>query len=234
MKAILLAAGFGTRLRPLTDTIPKCLVPIHGKPLLGYWFDLLFKSGIEKVLVNTHYLPEPVRAFVNASPWREKIELVHEDEILGTGGTIIANREFYSREPILVAHADNLTDTDFPAFMAAHLSRPSHAAMSLLAFEVEDPRSAGILELSEDNLVQQFHEKVDNPPGNLANGAVYILEAEIIDAIEAVGRPVVDFVTEVIPDFMGRIYAFESKRFHMDIGSHERLRAAHEQYPKPE
>lgn len=233
MKAVLLAAGFGTRLRPLTDTIPKCLVPIHGRPLLGYWFDLLFKAGIERVLVNTHYLPDPVREFVRTSPWRDRIELVHEAEILGTGGTIIANRGFFGREPMMVAHADNLTDTDLPAFMAAHATRPAAAAMTLLAFEVEDPSSAGILELSADNLVQHFHEKVANPPGKLANGALYILEPEMVDAIEAVGRPVVDFVTEVVPHFMGRIYAVESKRFHMDIGSYERLKTAHEQYPLP-
>src|SRR5688572_30374554 len=106
MRALLLAGGLGTRLRPLTDRIPKCLVPIHGKPLLEYWLDLLFQGGVETALVNTHYLPEPVRAFVEASHWRDRITLVHEDVLLGTGGTVLRNREFFGGEAFIVAHAD--------------------------------------------------------------------------------------------------------------------------------
>jgi mannose-1-phosphate guanylyltransferase len=68
MRALLLAAGKGTRLRPLTDTVPKCLVPIHGRPLLAYWLDLLFSDGIERALITTHWLPEQVRGFVATSP----------------------------------------------------------------------------------------------------------------------------------------------------------------------
>ena len=86
MRALLLAAGLGTRLRPITDHVPKCLVPIHGKPLLGYWLDMLLPNGVERVLVNTHYLPQAVQAFVAESAWRDSIEMVHEDELLGTGG----------------------------------------------------------------------------------------------------------------------------------------------------
>ncbi len=88
MRALLLAAGLGMRLRPLTDTVPKCLVPIRGKPLLGYWLELFLGGGVERVLVNTHHLPETVRHFVAESPWRERIALVHEDRLLGTGGPL--------------------------------------------------------------------------------------------------------------------------------------------------
>ena len=83
MRALLLAAGLGTRLRPLTETVPKCLVPIHGKPLLDYWLEHLFDAGIERVLINLHWLPDVVRAHVAASPWNDRIDLVHERESAG-------------------------------------------------------------------------------------------------------------------------------------------------------
>src|SRR4051812_7326728 len=103
MRALLLAAGFGTRLRPITDTTPKALVPVHGRPLLGYWLDLLFEGGVERALINTHYLADQVRAFAAASPWRDRIDLTHEDELLGTGGTLVANRAYFAGRPLLLA-----------------------------------------------------------------------------------------------------------------------------------
>src|SRR5258708_3459839 len=112
MKALLLAAGLGTRLRPITNHIPKCLVPIKQKPLLAYWLDLLLPNGIDELLINTHYLPEAVEDFVNQSPWRDRITLVHEDELLGTGGTLLKNRNFFKNESFFIGHADNLTRFD--------------------------------------------------------------------------------------------------------------------------
>src|SRR6185436_15356190 len=112
MRALLLAAGLGTRLRPLTDSVPKCLVPVQGRPLLDYWLELLAPGGIERMLINTHYLPQQVRDFVARSRWREGITLVHEEKLLGTGGTVLANRAFFGAAAFMVAHADNLTRFD--------------------------------------------------------------------------------------------------------------------------
>lgn len=91
MKAFLLAAGLGTRLRPLTDTIPKCLVPINGKPLLQYWIDLFEKHGIDEVCINLHYLSDQVVNFIKANPSKIKWHLSYEPELLGSGGTIFSN-----------------------------------------------------------------------------------------------------------------------------------------------
>src|SRR5260221_14266717 len=99
MKALLLAAGFGTRLRPITDQVPKCLVPVQQKPLLAYWLDLLFPKHVLKMLINTHYLPEQVRQFINTSSWSDRVTLVHEEELLGTGGTALKNRDFLQGGP---------------------------------------------------------------------------------------------------------------------------------------
>jgi len=233
MRALLLAAGIGSRLRPLTDTVPKCLVPIHGRPLLANWFDLLFFAGIDRVLINTHHLADKVQSFVMSSPWRERIDLVNEDILLGTGGTIVANHTYFGRGPLLLAHADNLTDLDLRSFAAAHTARPDGCVLTMLAFRTDDPKSCGILELDQAGIVRAFHEKVGTPPGNLANAAVYILEPEIVDYALGLNKPIVDFQTEIIPAFLNRIYAVEHRGYHRDIGDSESLRRAQIEFPKP-
>ncbi|WP_315763342.1 MULTISPECIES: nucleotidyltransferase family protein [unclassified Bradyrhizobium] len=227
MRALLLAAGIGSRLRPLTSTTPKCLVEIHGRPLLDYWLDLVFSGGIERALLNTHWLADQVRAHVEQSPWRSRIDLVHEDELLGTGGTVLANRGWFGNESFLVAHADNLTDFDVAGLIAAHGKRPAGCIMTMLAFRTDDPSSCGILELDRENRVIAFHEKVANPPGNLANGAVYVFAPEVIEDVAALGKPIVDLSTEIIPNYLGRILCVETAGYHRDIGNPESLRRAH-------
>ncbi len=226
MRALLLAGGFGMRLLPITATTAKCMVEINGRPLLDYWLELLFDAGIERVLVNTHWLAEQVEAFVKASRWAQQIDLVHEGELLGTGGTVLANREWFAGQPFMVAHADNLTDFDVRGLIEAHRTRPGGHAITMLGFRTDTPRSCGILELNKRGTVVAFHEKVDDPPGNLANGAVYIFEPEVMESIAAIGRPQVDLSTEIIPDFVGRILCVETSGYHRDIGTHESLRRA--------
>ncbi len=230
MKALLLAAGLGTRLRPITDTIPKCLVPIHGKPLLGYWLDMLLPDGIDRILINTHYLPDAVRSFVAASRWKDAVELVHEDELLGTGGTIVKNRTFFGDRPFLVAHADNLTRFDVKAFAARHAARAPGVEITMMTFATDAPRSCGIVELDDRGIVMAFHEKVSNPPGNHANAAVYIFDPTAVDFMESLRKPFVDVSTEVIPRFLGRIQTFHNTDYHRDIGTPESLAAAEQEF----
>lgn len=226
MRALLLAAGLGTRLRPVTDHVPKCLVPVRGKPLLEYWLDLLLPAGIESILLNTHYLPEKVRQFVERSRWRSRISMVYEDVLLGTGGTVLKNRAFFGNEPFIVAHADNLTRFDVRAFMARHHARPAGVEITMMTFDTDEPRSCGIVEENVDGVVVAFHEKVDNPPGNHANAAVYIFESSVIDFLGGFDRDVIDLSTEVIPHYMRRICTFHNHDYHRDIGNPESLRLA--------
>ena len=230
MKALLLAAGLGTRLRPLTDTIPKCLVPIHGRPLLGYWFDLLLDGGFERILVNTHYLPDAVRAFVSGSRWRSKVDLVHEANILGTGGTLLANRKWLEGQAFLVAHADNLTRFDAGGFVVSHAARPRDCAITMMTFDTDAPQSCGIVE-EQAGVVVAFHEKVANPPGTRANAAVYIFEPEVLDFLASLGKPVIDLSTEVLPQFLGRIHTFHNTWYHRDIGTLASLALAEREFP---
>ena len=230
MRALLLAAGRGERLRPITDTVPKCLVEIDGRPLLDYWFDLFFGAGIERILINTHWLASPVERHIAGSRWRSQIDLTHEESLLGTGGTALANREWLLGEPFLLAHADNLTDFDVAGLLHAHQTRPPDHAITMLGFRTDDPSSCGILELNAENTVVAFHEKVKNPPGNLANGAVYVFEPSVVDTIAAMGKGVVDLSTEVIPAFLGRIRCVETDGYHRDIGNQESLRRANSDF----
>jgi len=219
MRALLLAGGMGTRLRPLTNRVPKCLVPIHGRPLLEYWLDLLLPSGIECVLINTHYLPDQVRGYVAASPWCSRITLVHEESLLGTGGTVLANADFFANDSFMVAHADNLTCFSVSDFIKAHESRPQGAAITMMTFLTDVPQSCGIVELDGAGLVQAFHEKMPHPPGNQANAAVYIFAPEVVTFMRGLGKPVVDLSTEVIPHFLGRITTWLNTDYHRDIGT---------------
>lgn len=226
MKALLLAAGLGTRLRPITDTTPKCLVPIRGKALLGYWLDLLMPNGIERVLINTHYLPQQVERYVAQSRWRAAIDLVHEDSLLGTGGTLLRNRHYFDGEAMMLAHADNLTRFDVGGFLHAHAQRPDGVEITMMTFDTDVPRTCGIVELDAAGVVIAFHEKVENPPGHRANAAVYILEPSVIDFIASLGKPVVDLSTEVLPHFLGRIHTYHNAIYHRDIGTPESLAQA--------
>ena len=226
MKAILLAAGFGTRLRPLTFNIPKCLVPINGKPLLQIWLERLTESSFENFLINTHYLSNQVNDFVNSSEFKEKCILKNEVNLLGTAGTVLANLDFIGEDECMLVHADNYCLANFCDFIGAHNKRPSSCLMTMMTFRTDIPSSCGIVELDENNVVIGFHEKVKSPPGNLANGAIYIISKEMISFLKKYFLDASDFSTEILPNFLGRIYSYETSDIFLDIGSPEALRKA--------
>ena len=221
MKTILLSAGFGTRLRPLTDNIPKCLVPIKGKPLLQIWLERLTDSGFEEFLINTHYLSNQVNDFINDSKFKNKCILKYEKILLGTAGTLLSNLNFIGEDECILIHADNYCLANFNEFIIAHNQRPSNCLMTMMIFRTDNPSSCGIVELDENNVVIGFHEKVKFPPGNLANGALYILSSELMKIIEENFSTVTDFSTEILHHFIGKIYTYETNELFMDIGTPE-------------
>lgn len=131
----------------------------------------------------------------------------------------------------MVVHADNLSRFPVRAFIAAHRNRPAGAMMTMMTFDTDAPQTCGIVELDAQGLVQHFHEKVANPPGTRANGAVYIVESEIVDFIAGLGRTFVDLSTDVIPHFMGRIATYHNTGYHRDIGTVESLHKAEAEFP---
>lgn len=219
MRAILLAAGFGTRLRPITDSIPKCLVPIRGQPLLEIWLDKLICANLKPILVNTHYRSEQVASYVATSAHRGDITLIYEPELLGTAGTLMENLSFYEDQDGLLAHSDNLCRLNLVDLVAAHEQRPPECLITMLIFRTDNPSACGIVELDTRGVVFGFHEKVASPPGNLANGAVYILSAELINQfLVGLSKPK-DFSADVLPLLLGRIYTLTTNDLFMDVGT---------------
>ena len=221
MRALLLAAGLGTRLRPLTESVPKCLVPIKGIPLLGIWLERLTQANIGPFLINTHYLANKVKGFIDESNHHNQVTLINEIELKGTAGTLIENLDFFQSEDGLLIHADNYCLADFTAFQQAHFNRPQECLMTMMTFRTTNPSSCGIVVLNERGVVVGFHEKIERPPGNLANGAVYILAAELLDWLGADFQFATDFSTEILNRLVGRIYSYETNEVFLDIGTPE-------------
>ena len=219
MKVMLLAAGLGTRLRPLTNATPKCLMPIGGRPLLQIGLDRLTFVGLGPFLVNTHNLAPVVREFVASGPFLDQVELVHEETLLGTAGTLIENLKFFDSGDGLLIHADNYCEADFGAFVRAHHNRPPECLMTMMTFHTNTPWTCGIVELDKCGVVQGFHEKSHNPPGCQASGAIYILSPELLKRFDGEYSGFTDFSTQVIPLLMGKIYAWHCDDLFIDIGS---------------
>ena len=221
MKVILLSAGFGYRLKPLTNKTPKCLVTINGVPLLKIWINRLSRQGLGPFLVNTHYLKDQVEKFVNSLNNSNKVTLKNEEELLGTAGTLISNIDFFEGKDGLLIHADNYCLADFREFIKAHNNRPKKCLLTMMTFQTETPKTCGILELDSNNVVKAIHEKTDNPPGKLANGAIYILSSELLFFLKNQKKTISDFSTEILPKLIGKIYTFETSETFIDIGTKE-------------
>ena len=146
MKAFLLAAGVGSRLRPITDTTPKCMLAIDGRPLLDIWLDAFDHAGINEVLVNLHHLPDVVRRHLAARAAPPSVRIFFEPELLGSAGTLLANRQWVAGEELFLAcNADNLTDFDLRSLVDAH--RTHDALATLAVFHSQNPSAGGVVEL---------------------------------------------------------------------------------------
>ena len=226
VRALLLCAGTGSRLRPLTDEWPKPLMPIGGRPLLEHWLESLRSLGVREVLVNVHHQAEQMVRFLERPRYRGWVSIAHETHPLGTAGTLLANREFFDSCTTLLVHADNWCQCDLGAFVAFHLDRrPEGCPATMMTFDTATPGACGIVETDPAGVVVGFHEKVADPLGTLANGAVYLLEPELLDWL-AHHPDVRDFSTEVIPNFLGRIATWHNSGIHRDIGTPEMLALA--------
>jgi mannose-1-phosphate guanylyltransferase len=225
-RALLLAAGMGTRLAPLTDIWPKCLMPVCGRPLLEYWLHALGELGVESVLINLHYRAGDVCSFLQQEEYRDWVGVDYEEELLGTGGTLLKNKKKFEDCTTLLIHADNLCVCDMRAFVDFHMhKRPPHTLMTLMTFETSNPQSCGIVELDEDGVVVGFHEKSANPPGNLASAAVFLLEPQVFDWLEMNNNKVFDLSRDALPLLLGKMATWHNVGLMQDIGNIEDLRA---------
>jgi histidinol-phosphate phosphatase family protein len=223
--AMLLAGGLGTRLRPLTDATPKCLVPIGGRPLLDYWVDRLAEAGIATARINTHAHATQVRDYIASVDAEGRLRLAesHEPELLGSAGTIAANADLADdADLVLVIYADNLSDVDLRALLAYHSRHDD--PMTMMLFRAPDPRACGIAELDERGRVVGFAEKPERPASELANAGLYVLDAAAYREIAAMRAFDIGF--DVLPRFVGRMRGWFWGGYHRDIGTYEALEQA--------
>jgi len=233
LKALLLAAGKGTRLRPYTYHAPKCLVEIGGEPLLGRWLKNLERIGCQRTLINTHYLSEKVEEYLLALKLdKMELETIYEKELLGTAGTLLANKKFFDGATGLLIHSDNYTNTDLSLLIEAHHQRPSNCELTMLTFNTKTPESCGIVLTDSKGVVQQFYEKESDPPGRTANGAIYVFDQPFLDNLCLQNQRVKDFSRDVLPQMVGHIFTFHTNKEYLDIGTPETLREAQEHCKK--
>jgi mannose-1-phosphate guanylyltransferase len=230
MKAFLLAAGLGTRLRPITDTLPKCLVPVNGRPLLSYWMDLLEEHGVTDVLINLHYLPDPVRRFADEYTGGVKIHLVMEDQLLGSAGTLHANRDFVEQEEqFFILYADNLTNVDLTALRRFNTEHPAALTVGLL--HMENPETRGIVVLDDDGNIIEFEEKPKQPKSDLASAGVFVARPSLFRYVCPDFFPY-DFGHHVLPELLGSgaMNGTLVLGYLRDVGTHESLARAEREW----
>ena len=227
-RALLLAGGLGTRLRPLTENTPKCLIEVAGKRMLDYWIEALDQAGIKEALLNTHHHAPQVRDYIVEVNARGGVQITEafEPELLGSAGTVHANRDWAVGD-VVVIYADNLSDIDVSAFVKAHQAEERPMTMAL--FHTPYPEKCGIATLDGSGLVTEFIEKPENPASNLANAGLYVLSEEAWREIADMNA--FDFGFDVIPAFVGRMQGYLHDGYHRDIGTHESLAIAEADAP---
>jgi mannose-1-phosphate guanylyltransferase len=215
-----LIGGFGTRLRPITYTLPKQLIPLAGKPMLYHVLDLL-PPDVDEVVLATGYKSDVVDAYVRAHPPRWPTRTVPEAEPLGTGGGM-KNAGGGLSGPFYLMNSDVIAQADLPALARRHRDCGGLGTMTL--FEVDDTRPYGVVALGKDDRITGFVEKPEpeHAPSHWINAGLAVWDAAVLDAIPA-GRPV-SFEQEVVPHLLDRgVFGFKLRQYWDDAGTPERL-----------
>jgi len=228
VKAFLLAAGLGSRLRPITDTTPKCMLVIDDQPLLDIWLDTFHRVGVDEVLINLHYLPEVVRRHLAGRSAPPTVRTVYEPELLGSAGTLVANRDWIGGEEFFLAcNADNLTDFDLRSLIDAH--RKHEPIATLTVFHSERPSAGGVVELDATGRVVGFAEKPAEPVSDLTNAGMYAFRPAVLDEIN--GMPPKDIGYDLLPRLVGRARAIPIEGYFLDIGTPDAYLRARKEWP---
>lgn len=228
MKAFLLAAGKGTRLRPLTDSTPKCLLPIRGTPVLAIWMELCRRFGIDEVLINVHAHSDSIRRYLASAHNGVQVHIAEEPVLLGSAGTLAANRSWVASEPAFwVFYGDVLSNVDLGRMLDYHRRRNPVATLGV--YEVPDPSRCGILSLDREDVVRDFVEKPAAPAGNLAFAGILLASPALLHAIP--DRVPVDIGFDVLPRLAGRSVAYRITEYLVDIGTMENYCAAQRDWP---
>lgn len=221
-----MAAGLGTRLRPLTHVLPKPMVPIANRPVLHHLLNLLVRHDIREVGINIHVFPELIKGyFGDGSALGMTIRWSEETELLGTAGGTKLLEDYWERQPILITSGDGLHDVDVTALIGHH--RRSGGLATLAVKPVDDPSAYGVVILDRTTRIKGFQEKPtrDEARSDLANCGVYVIEPELLDRIPP--GTFSDFGTDVWPSLVAAgepIYAYTTMAYWNDVGGLDELR----------
>jgi NDP-sugar pyrophosphorylase family protein len=223
---MVMAAGLGTRLRPLTDFLPKPMVPIANRPVLHHLLNLLARHEIREVGVNIHVFPELIKGyFADGSALGMSIRWSEERTLLGTAGGTKQLEDFWGRETILVTSGDGLHDVDVTALLGHHLRTGGLATLAVKP--VDDPSAYGVVILDRDTRIRGFQEKPsrDEARSDLANCGVYVIEPELLDRVPP--GTFYDFGADMWPALVAAgepIYAHTTMAYWNDVGGLDELR----------
>jgi mannose-1-phosphate guanylyltransferase len=220
MKAMVLAAGLGTRLRPLTYEITKPMVPVLDRPVMEHIVELLERHGFEEVIANLHYFPETISDYFG-----ERLSYRVEEELLGTAGGVRACADFFGEDSFLVISGDALTDIDLGALAARH--RESGGIATLAVKKVPDTREYGVVLHDREGRITGFQEKPepDEALSDLGNCGIYVFSPEIFDYFPQ--RPFADWAQDIFPVLLENDVPFhihEVREYWNDVGSLSELR----------
>jgi mannose-1-phosphate guanylyltransferase len=227
LNALLLSAGFGTRLMPLTKHWPKCLMPIHGVPILEHWLSTLNACGaVKNVYVNTHYHSDEVEEFLSLQSFKNWVTTLYESKLSGTAGIIKNNSSFFLNKPLMVIHSDNWFDFEISNFLRIReIAKSKNCLITMLTFNCFNPEEVGVVELTSEGIVTNIFEKESTLKGSKANGAIYIFEREVVNWI-CKTENISDISTHVLPKFLNKILTSHTESYFRDIGSLPMLIAA--------
>jgi len=228
MKAFLLAAGHGTRLKPLTDSTPKCLLPIQGEPLLGLWLKLCSFHGITDVLINTHLHSAAVAEFASKNSYGLKIRITEEKNLLGSAGTLFANQDWVRKDSeFWILYADVLTNANLSKMLEYHRSLRHFATMGV--YQVANPTECGIVSVDDTGMVREFVEKPENPTSNLAFSGLMVATPQVLEYVPSTAPADIGF--HVLPRLVGKMAAFRIPGYLVDVGTPAKYAHAQQSWP---
>lgn len=218
MKSLLLAAGLGTRLLPLTANKPKCLVEVNGLTMLDFWIRKLENSSVDDVTVNLHHFHREVESHLNKISSRITVIRKFEPVLLGTAGTLITNFGELN-DHLLVIHCDNYSSIDLNDLINFHHSNNNFLTVALFKPDFEAKFNSGMVELDEKDKVVAIYEKPKQTSLVWANAAIYIFSPESLNHLVKDFATATDISTEIIPNFIHKLSPYFIRDFHIDIGT---------------
>jgi NDP-sugar pyrophosphorylase family protein len=226
VRAVVLVGGEGTRLRPLTETVPKPLLPLVDRPILDHVLDHLVAHGVHEVIMSSPYLEDTFHPFIEARGGDPAITWVTEREALGTGGAIVSALEHLGDEPFFALNGDILTDLDLTSMLGSHRERG--AAVTIALHRVEDARPFGLVATDRAGRITEFREKPPDPvPGDI-NAGTYVLEPAALRAWPSGTYLWIE--GEIFPALIREgadVYGFEAGAYWLDLGTPEQYLQAH-------